>query len=108
MTDFLAINSEAFSPDYIYDIIRHKYQKILQSQKGRQEDAEEFLGYLLDGLHEELAAGLLLCVMNIFFSSEKRGFFTKYPKWFTFVTFLDGGWSQKQTIIHTDCMNYFT
>ncbi|KAI8808279.1 cysteine proteinase [Cladochytrium replicatum] len=45
-------NSESFAPEYVYDALRAL--KKLDSQKGRQEDAEEFLGFLLDGLHEEL------------------------------------------------------
>ncbi|KAL1917219.1 uncharacterized protein VTP21DRAFT_4875 [Calcarisporiella thermophila] len=41
-----------FVPEYIYDTLRGL--KRFDSIKGRQEDAEEFLLYLLDGLHEEL------------------------------------------------------
>ncbi|CAG8611548.1 8833_t:CDS:10 [Ambispora leptoticha] len=45
---------ESFVPEYVYDALRGT--KKFDSMKGRQEDAEEFLGYLLDGLHEELLA----------------------------------------------------
>jgi ubiquitin C-terminal hydrolase len=38
-------------PEVIYDVIRKNSKNALL--KGRQEDAEEFLGYLLDGLHSE-------------------------------------------------------
>ncbi|KAJ3195395.1 hypothetical protein HK101_000362 [Irineochytrium annulatum] len=43
---------DAFEPDYVYEALRSL--KKVNSVKGRQEDAEEFLGFLLDGLHEEL------------------------------------------------------
>ncbi|KAI8909248.1 hypothetical protein BC831DRAFT_493833 [Entophlyctis helioformis] len=43
---------DAFAPEYVYDALRSR--KKIDSIKGRQEDAEEFLGFLLDGLHEEL------------------------------------------------------
>ncbi|CAI2163054.1 11379_t:CDS:10 [Funneliformis geosporum] len=47
---------EALSPEYVYDALRGL--KRFDSMKGRQEDAEEFLGFLLDGLHEEFLAAL--------------------------------------------------
>ncbi|KAJ3096305.1 hypothetical protein HDU97_006035 [Phlyctochytrium planicorne] len=43
---------DAFEPEYVYDALRSL--KKISSIKGRQEDAEEFLGFLLDGVHEEL------------------------------------------------------
>ncbi|KNC97016.1 mRNA-binding ubiquitin-specific protease UBP3 [Spizellomyces punctatus DAOM BR117] len=45
-------DEDAFAPEYVYDALRA--MKKIESVKGRQEDAEEFLGFILDGLHEEL------------------------------------------------------
>ncbi|CAG8572304.1 993_t:CDS:10 [Paraglomus occultum] len=45
-----------FVPEYVYDAVRSLNR--FDSMKGRQEDAEEFLGFLLDGMHEELVAAL--------------------------------------------------
>ncbi|CAJ0758492.1 13202_t:CDS:10 [Entrophospora sp. SA101] len=42
---------EPFLPEYVYYALRGL--KRFNSMKGRQEDAEEFLCFLLDGLHEE-------------------------------------------------------
>ncbi|CAG8511587.1 15618_t:CDS:2 [Racocetra fulgida] len=50
----LAAFGEPILPDYVYDALRGL--KRFDSMKGRQEDAEEFLGFLLDGLHEEFLA----------------------------------------------------
>lgn len=43
---------EAFGPDNIYKSMRGN-SRFNSMQRGHQEDAEEFLGFLLDGLHEE-------------------------------------------------------
>ncbi|KAJ3040198.1 hypothetical protein HDV00_011295 [Rhizophlyctis rosea] len=51
--DLAKDSADAFAPEYIYNALR-KWKKL--DAKGRQEDAEEFLGFLLDGLHEELLA----------------------------------------------------
>jgi ubiquitin C-terminal hydrolase len=45
--------ADAFAPEYIYDALLTA-RKNIDSIKGRQEDAQEFFGYLIDSLHEEL------------------------------------------------------
>ena len=54
---------ESISPDMIYEAMRkiNRFQTI----KGRQEDAEEFLGYLMDGLHEDFLKSRDLSVLEI-------------------------------------------
>ncbi|KAG1952557.1 ubiquitin carboxyl-terminal hydrolase 10 isoform X3 [Pimephales promelas] len=44
----------AFEPTYIYKLLT--LIKSSLSEKGRQEDAEEYLGFILNGLHEEMLA----------------------------------------------------
>ncbi|KAI7870422.1 hypothetical protein BDF14DRAFT_1774165 [Spinellus fusiger] len=52
--DHLEPYGKPFVPEYVYDALRGL--KRFDSLKGRQEDAEEFLFFLLDGLHEEMVA----------------------------------------------------
>uniref|UniRef100_A0A8C5QHG8 Ubiquitin carboxyl-terminal hydrolase n=1 Tax=Leptobrachium leishanense TaxID=445787 RepID=A0A8C5QHG8_9ANUR len=52
-----------FEPTYIYRLLT--VSKSTLSEKGRQEDAEEYLGFVLNGLHEEmLSLKKLLCPQN--------------------------------------------
>ncbi|ORY78594.1 hypothetical protein BCR37DRAFT_350248 [Protomyces lactucae-debilis] len=48
---------EAFSPDNVYQSMRGN-SRFNSMQRGHQEDAEEFLGFLLDGLHEEFVTAM--------------------------------------------------
>lgn len=48
---------EAFGPDNIYRSMTGN-SRFNSMQRGHQEDAEEFLGFLLDGLHEEFLEAL--------------------------------------------------
>ncbi|KAJ1959782.1 hypothetical protein IWQ62_004481 [Dispira parvispora] len=43
---------DSMVPEPVYNALRSL--KKFDSMKGRQEDAQEFMGYLLDGLHEEM------------------------------------------------------
>ncbi|KAG0652238.1 Ubiquitin-specific-processing protease 3 [Hyphodiscus hymeniophilus] len=43
---------EAFTPDFVYDVIK-RLPRFVTMRRGHQQDAEEFLGFLLEGLHDE-------------------------------------------------------
>ncbi len=46
---------DAFTPDFVYDVIR-TLPRFASMRRGHQQDAEEFLGFLLEGLHDECVA----------------------------------------------------
>lgn len=52
MDNTLEPYGEPFVPEYVYNALRG--QKKFDTLRGRQEDSEEFLCFLLDGLHEEM------------------------------------------------------
>ncbi|KAK4033863.1 hypothetical protein C8A01DRAFT_19262 [Parachaetomium inaequale] len=45
---------EPFTPEFVYDAIR-TLPRFASMRRGHQQDAQEFLGFLLEGLHDECA-----------------------------------------------------
>lgn len=50
---------DPFIPEYVYEVIR-RLPRFAHMRRGHQQDAEEFLGFLLQGLHDECAQALLM------------------------------------------------
>ncbi|KAJ1665549.1 hypothetical protein EV178_003054 [Coemansia sp. RSA 1646] len=48
---------EPFVPENVYEALRKK--NVFQTLRGQQEDAHEFMSYLVDGIHEEMASVIL-------------------------------------------------
>ncbi|SMY29932.1 unnamed protein product [Zymoseptoria tritici ST99CH_1A5] len=50
--DQLEVYGDPVTPEYVYEVIR-KLPRFASMRRGHQQDAEEFLGFLLEGLHDE-------------------------------------------------------
>ncbi|KAJ1942536.1 hypothetical protein FBU59_003168, partial [Linderina macrospora] len=50
--------NEPFVPENVYEALRKK--NVFQTLRGQQEDAQEFMSFLVDGIHEEMASILEL------------------------------------------------
>lgn len=48
------LNSDPFEPSFVYDTLKHIGMIQNDSQRGHQEDAEEFLSSVLNGLHDDM------------------------------------------------------
>jgi ubiquitin carboxyl-terminal hydrolase 10 len=56
---------DPFSPENVYDALNADIR--FKSTRGTQEDAEEFLGFVLDELHEECVKRMYPCMIFLLF-----------------------------------------
>jgi len=64
---------ESFLPEYVYNTLR-KYNST-NSLQGRQEDAEEYLGFLLNGIHDEFVSSMFkndLKFLTVFYIQQQH------------------------------------
>ncbi|KAI9656289.1 MAG: hypothetical protein M1821_004952 [Bathelium mastoideum] len=78
---------EAFAPEYVYDVIK-QLPRFSSMRRGHQQDAEEFLGFLLEGLHDECAVIMKdVSQETVTPLSPSESSFVTSP-----TTNIDGGW----------------
>lgn len=58
-------NGVAFEPSYVYTMLKHASAAGGFSVEGRQEDAEEFLSCLLNGINDEMLEVYIFYSLNV-------------------------------------------
>ncbi|PBP15389.1 putative ubiquitin carboxyl-terminal hydrolase 10 [Diplocarpon rosae] len=63
---------EPFTPDFVYNAI-NRLPRFSSMRRGHQQDAEEFLGFLLEGLHDECVLAMRYSTSNSNFAAPTSG-----------------------------------